>query len=106
MIELTKELGKRKPGYSDVVNLGGGRPLSMNYLLENINKISKAEVKFNRQDSQSNDAKKTMSDSKYIQSLIGSKPETKLEDGINKTYQWIIQSDISAQLNNWVRSVQ
>jgi len=106
VIELTKELEKRKPGYSDVVNLGGGRPLSMNYLLENINKISKAEVKFNRQSGNSNDAKKTMSDSKYIQSLIGSKPETKLEDGINKTYQWALQSEISAQLNNWVKSVK
>jgi UDP-glucuronate 4-epimerase len=106
VIELSKELDKRKPGYSDGVNLGGGRPLSMNYLLENINKISKAEVKFNRQSSNSNDAKKTMSDSSYIQSLIGSKPETKLEDGINKTYQWALQSEISAQLNNWVKSVQ
>jgi len=106
VIELSKELEKRKPGYSDVVNLGGGRPLSMNYLLENINKISKAEVKFNRQSNNSNDAKKTMSDSSYIQSLIGSKPETKLEDGINKTYKWALQSDISAQLNNWVKSVQ
>ena len=106
VIGLSKELEKRKPGYSDVVNLCGGRPLSMNYLLENINKISKAEVKFNRKSSNSNDAKKTMSDSKYIQSLIGSKPETKLEDGINKTYQWALQSDISAQLNNWVKSVQ
>jgi UDP-glucuronate 4-epimerase len=106
VIELSKELEKRKPGYSDVVNLGGGRPLSMNYLLDNINKISKAEVKFNRQSSNSNDAKKTMSDSIYIQSLIGSKPETKLEDGIDKTYQWALQSEISAQLNNWVKSVQ
>jgi UDP-glucuronate 4-epimerase len=106
VIELTKELEKRKPGYSDVVNLGGGRPLSMNYLLDNINKISKAEVKFNRQSSNANDAKKTMSDSKYIQLLIGSKPETKLEDGIDKTYQWAFQSEISARLNNWVKSVQ
>ena len=106
VIELSKELEKKKPGYSDVVNLGGGRPLSMSYLLENINKISKAEVKFNRQSSNSNDTKKTMSDSKYIQSLIGSKPETRLEDGINKTYQWALQSEISAQLNNWVKSVQ
>ena len=106
VIELSKELEKRKPGYSDVVNLGGGRPLSMSYLLENINKISKAEVKFNRQSSNSSDAKKTMSDSKYIQSLIGSKPETKLEDGIDKTYQWALQSEISAELNNWVKSVQ
>ena len=106
VIELSKELEKRKPGYSDVVNLGGGRPLSMNDLLESINKISKAEVKFNRQSGNSNDAKKTMSDSKYIQSLIGSKPETKLEDGIDKTYQWALRSEISAQLNNWVKSVQ
>jgi len=106
VIGLIKELEERKPGYSDVVNLGGGRPLSMNYLLESINKISKAQVKFNRQSSNSNDAKKTMSDSSYIQSLIGSKPETKLEDGIDKTYQWALQSDISAQLNNWVKSVQ
>ena len=106
VIDLSKELEKRKPGYSDVVNLGGGRPLSMNYLLESINKISKAEVKFNRQSGNSNDAKKTMSDSSYIQSLIGSKPETKLEDGIDKTYQWALQPDISAQLNNWVKSVQ
>ena len=106
VIKLTKELEKRKPGYSDVVNLGGGRPLSMNYLLESINKISKAEVKFNRQSGNFNDAKKTMSDSSYIQSLIGSKPETKLEDGIDKTYQWALRSDVSTQLNNWVKSVQ
>jgi UDP-glucuronate 4-epimerase len=106
VVALTKELEKRRPGYSDVVNLGGGRPLSMNYLLESINKISKTQVKFNRQSGNSNDAKKTMSDSKYIQSLIGSKPETKLEDGINKTYQWALQSEISAELNKWVKSVQ
>jgi UDP-glucuronate 4-epimerase len=106
VVALTKELEKRKPGYSDVVNLGGGRPLSLNYLLESINKISKTQVKFNRQSGNSNDAKKTMSDSKYIQSLIGSKPETKLEDGINRTYQWALQSEISAELNNWVKSVQ
>ena len=106
VIGLSKELEKKNPGYSDVVNLGGGRPLSMNYLLENINKISKAEVKFNRQSSNSNDAKKTMSDSSYIQSLIGSKPETRLEDGIDKTYHWALQFDISVQLNNWVKSVQ
>jgi UDP-glucuronate 4-epimerase len=80
VMALTTELQKRKPGYSDVVNLGGGRPLSMNYLLRTVSSISKNEVKFNRLNSNSNDAKKTMSDSKYIESLIGSKQNTKLED--------------------------
>ena len=103
---LTTELQKRKPGYSDVVNLGGGRPLSMNYLLQTVSSISKNEVKFNRLNSNSNDAKKTMSDSKYIESLIGSKPNTKLEDGIAKTIEWAMRKDISSNLNNWVKSVQ
>ena len=106
VIALSTELQKRKSGYSDVVNLGGGRPLSMNYLLETISAISKNEVKFNRLNSNSNDAKKTMSDSKYIESLIGSKPSAKLEDGIAKTIKWAIREDISSNLNTWVKSVQ
>ena len=106
VMALTTELQKRKPGYSDVVNLGGGRPLSMNFLLQTVSSISKNEVKFNRLNSNSNDAKKTMSDSKYIESLIGSKPSTKLEDGIAKTIDWAMRKDISLNLNNWVKSVQ
>ena len=106
VMALSTELQKRKPGYSDVVNLGGGRPLSMNYLLETVSSISKNEVKFNRLNSNTNDAKKTMSDSKYIESLIGSKPSIKLEDGIAKTIEWAIRKDIASNLNNWVKSVQ
>ena len=78
----------------------------MSYLLQTVNATSKSEVKFNRLNSNSNDAKKTMSDSKYIESLIGSKPSTKLEDGIEKTIDWAIREDISPYLNNWVKSVQ
>ena len=106
VMALSTELQKRKPGYSDLVNLGGGRPLSMNYLLETVSSISKNEVKFNRLNSNTNDAKKTMSDSRYIESLIGSKPSTKLEDGIAKTIEWAMREDISSHLNNWVKSVQ
>jgi len=105
VMALATELQKRKFGYSDVVNLGGGRPLSMNYLLQTVSSISKNEVKFNRLNLNSNDAKKTMSDSKYIESLIGSKPNTKLEDGIAKTIEWAMREDISSNLNNWVKSV-
>ena len=106
VMALSTELQKRKSGYSDVVNLGGGRPLSMNYLLQTVSSISKNEVKFNRLNSNTNDAQKTMSDSKYIGSLIGSKPSTKLEDGIAKTIEWAMRKDISSNLNNWVKSVQ
>ena len=106
VMALSTELQKRKPGYSDLVNLGGGRPLSMNYLLQTVSSISKNEVKFNRLNSNTNDAKKTMSDSKYIESLIDSKPSTKLEDGRATTIEWAMREDISSNLNNWVKSVQ
>jgi len=106
VVALIDELKTRKPGYSDVVNLGGGRPLSMNYLLQTVNQISKKEVRFNRKNSNANDAIKTMSDSKYIQSLIGSKPSIKLEDGIEKTIRWAMREDIAPNLNNWVNSVK
>ncbi len=106
VVALIDELKTRKPGYSDVVNLGGGRPLSMNYLLQTVGEISKKEVKFNRQNSNANDAIKTMSDSTYIQSLIGSKPSIKLEDGIEKTIRWAMREDIAPNLNNWVNSVK
>jgi UDP-glucuronate 4-epimerase len=105
VMALTTELQKRKSGYSDVVNLGGGRPLSMNYLLQTVSSIAKNEVKFNRLNSNLNDTNKTMSDSKYMESLIGGKPNTKLEDGIAKTIKWAMREDISSNLNNWVKSV-
>jgi UDP-glucuronate 4-epimerase len=106
VVALIDELRTRKPGYSDIVNLGGGRPLSMNYLLQTIGEISKKEVIFNRQNSNVNDVIKTMSDSTYIQSLIGSKPSIKLEDGIEKTIRWAMRVDIAPNLNNWVNSVK
>ena len=105
VMALSTELQKRKPGYFDVVNLGGGRPLSMSHLLQTVSFISKNEVKFNRLNTNTNDAKKTMSDSKYIELLIGSKPSTKLEDGIAKTIEWAMREDISSNLNTWVKSV-
>ena len=106
VVLLAEQLQKQKPGFSDVVNLGGGRPLSMNYLLETVGKLSSKEVEYTRQSGNQNDAKKTMSDSTYIQSLIGSKPSTKLEDGIAKTIEWAKRADISPNLNSWVNSVK
>ena len=105
VVALSAELQKHKPGYSDVVNLGGGNPLSMNYLLRTVSSISRNEVKFNRLNTNSIDSKKTMSDSKYLESLIDSKPTTKLEDGISRTIEWAMREDVSFNLDNWVKSV-
>ena len=106
VINLTLELERRKPGFSDVVNLGGGRPLSMNYLMEVVGSLTGKKVSFERFETNLNDARKTMSDASYIQNLIGSKPSTKLEDGISKTIEWASRNEISTNLDKWVKSVK
>ena len=106
VINLALELEERKPGFSDVVNLGGGRPLSMNYLMEVVGSLTGKKVSFERFETNLNDAHKTMSDASYIQNLIGSKPSTKLEDGISKTIEWASRNEISANLDKWVKSVK
>ena len=106
VINLTLELERRKPGFSDVVNLGGGRPLSMNYLMEVVGSLTGKKVSFERFETNLNDARKTMSEASYIQNLIGSKPSTKLEDGISKTIEWASRNEISANLDKWVKSVK
>jgi UDP-glucuronate 4-epimerase len=106
VINLTLELESRKSGFSDVVNLGGGRPLSMNYLLEIVGSLTGKKVSFERFETNLNDARKTMSDASYIQKLIGSKPSTKLEDGISMTIDWASRKEISLNLDKWVKSVK
>ena len=91
---------------NSVVNLGGGRPLSMNYLLEIVGSLTGKKVSFERYDTNLNDARKTMSDPSYIQKLISSKPSTKLEDGISMTIDWASRNEISVNLDKWVKSVK
>ena len=106
VVNLTLELEGRQPGFSDVVNLGGGRPLSMNYLLEIVGSLTGKKVSFERYDTNLNDARKTMSDPSYIQKLISSKPSTKLEDGISMTIDWASRKEIASNLDKWVKSVK
>jgi UDP-glucuronate 4-epimerase len=106
VVSLSSELKTRNPGFSDIVNLGGGKPLSMNYLLNVVSKTANKEVKFKRSQSNLSDSKKTMSDSTYINKLIGSKPEIKLEEGIIDTINWAKQNYIMINLEKWVKSVR
>ena len=47
-----------------------------------------------------------MADSNYIQSLIGTKPKIKLEDGIAETIKWAQRKEVSEELDKWVKSVK
>lgn len=104
--QLAIELQDKKVGFLDIVNVGGGKPNSMNYLIQLINKISKKNVTFNRKTEHKNDLKKTMADTQYIQTLINSKPSTDLETGMSETIKWASNSEINPLIKSWVESIR
>jgi UDP-glucuronate 4-epimerase len=105
IIGLMDELKSHESGYADVVNVGGGHPVSMNYLLETINLQTNSKVEFNRLAANSNDVMKTMADSTLLKKLIGSYPQIKIEEGVANTIEWAQKPEISANLDRWVKSV-
>ncbi len=102
---LAIELQDRQKDFSDIVNVGGGKPNSMNYLVQMINKISGSNVTFKRTTEHKNDLKKTMANTQYIQSLIKAKPNTDLETGIFNTFKWASNSEINPLIGSWVDSL-
>ena len=80
---------------NDIVNIGGGQPMSMNELIQISELISSSKLKLIVNDSNPGDSKLTIADVCLQQKLVGITPTTKLEVGILKTYQWFSSMEIS-----------
>lgn len=103
---LIKDLVKRPPGFNDVVNIGGGNPVSMNKLKETIEFLTKSKIEFLKFDNHSNDITKTMSNPALLNSIIGTIPDTDLNEGMEETIAWAKNQNIKTMLPRWVNSVE
>jgi len=103
---LLVQLTTKNPGFSDVVNVGGGRPLSMNYLSKMITDITGIELSVSHRPGKPEDVARTMADPTYLLELIGKKPDTKIEDGIKSTLSWAKTISDKKTLYNWASSSQ
>ena len=102
--QLASNLAKQKFGFHDVVNVAGGNPASLNQMIAEIsmqlgNRISIAESRMH-----SNDVKKTLADTKYLESLSLDIPQTLIDEGISKVVRWASDGKISPKLRTWVES--
>ncbi len=101
---LCKDLNSHPAGFSDIVNIGGGSPHSLNDLIKiiakQLNMIPQIE-KFNQD---SNDMSFTSADVGRLKEITKSIPHTSLEQGIGHTVEWATQTGISELLNEWVHS--
>jgi UDP-glucuronate 4-epimerase len=86
--KLEIELANRPEGYIDVVNVGGGRPVSVNEMLNYVEVITKEKVNIEQNPPSREDTTLTFSDTTTLASLIGPLEFVLLEDGLLETIKW------------------
>lgn len=92
------------PGFSDVVNIGGGNPYSLNDLMDVISLQTKSKIPFSEVPINLNDTNYTCADTNKLIELIGVKPQIELKEGIEKTIYWAKQPWVSNHLLKWINS--
>lgn len=71
-----------------VLNVGGGKRITLNQLFGLLKDIMASEIEPIFSDEMKGDAKHTLSNIDLAGQLIGYKPETTIEEGLRKFYQW------------------
>lgn len=72
----------------EIINLGGGSPVTLNEMIKTIEKILGKEAKINRLPMQPGDVDRTISDITKAKELLKYEPLTTFEEGIKKFIEW------------------
>jgi UDP-glucuronate 4-epimerase len=102
--KLNQELSTNEEGFSDLVNVGGGYPVSINQLIQLASRYLNRELVFEQTEGNTSDAARTMADTTYLKSLVGTSPMTRIETGLKKTIDWASNLPNSRELGSWARS--
>jgi UDP-glucuronate 4-epimerase len=103
-ISLFRDLTKQDEKFNDIVNIGGSRPLELNYLIDLISKRGSHQIDFARGEESKLDSRMTMADNSYLKSILGELKFTDLEEGIENLMKWASQENIEPSLTNWIQS--
>jgi len=72
----------------EIINLGGGSPVTLNQMILTIEKVMNKTALRNYMPMQLGDVNKTVSDISKAEKLLGYKPQTNLEKGIQNFIEW------------------
>lgn len=72
----------------EIINLGGGSPVTLNKMIETIETEMGKKAVINRLPMQAGDVNKTVSDITKAQKLLGYNPKTTFSEGIRKFLDW------------------
>ena len=86
------------------MNIGGGNPQSLNDLIESVNSELDSDIHVLTSGMNPNDTLYTCADVSLQKSLTGFVPKVSLASGIKDTINWARSTEISVNLDRWVRS--
>ena len=102
ILMLRDQLKNEIPGFSDIVNLGGGNPHSLNDLISELEQISGKRIQIANETKAMGDVLQTVADSSYLQQLTGFAPSITLNEGVSKFYKWASEKENRDSLKNWI----
>jgi UDP-glucuronate 4-epimerase len=103
---LAEELDSRKEsGFSDVVNIGGGKPSSMKQLITAFEIVSQSKLQIKQLAHVEKDVNQTIASLNLQSQLIGFTPKVSLEEGVKQVFKWANNPLVTSKLNSWASSV-
>jgi len=99
---LAKQLEDTPNGYSDIVNLGGGRPHSINDLIYEFEEVTKRKIQVINEENSPGDVRVTFADSAYLENLTGFVPSISLTEGAKRFFDWASTMEVRSKLSSWV----
>ena len=102
ILSLSLQLAKENPGFSDIVNLGGGNPHSLNDLIGELEQISGKRITITNEKKATGDVLQTVADSSYLNQLTGFVPSISLHEGVSRFYDWANLKENTNSLKKWI----
>jgi UDP-glucuronate 4-epimerase len=99
---LAKQLEDTPDGYSDIVNLGGGKPHSINDLIYEFEEVTKRKIQVINEENSPGDVRITAADSTYLEHLTGFVPSISLTEGAQRFFDWASDAEIKRKLSSWL----
>ena len=87
VVGICKAINYNKTPY-EIINLGGGSPVTLNQMIETIENVLGKKAVINRLPMQPGDVNKTVSDITKARQILNYNPQTTFEEGIKKFVKW------------------
>lgn len=106
VVQLEADLKRKSAGFYDVVNVGGGNPISIQELATLISELTGVRPTIVQRVAVPSDVSITFAGHTYLESLIGQVPTTRVERGLPPTIEWALRPENLTRIKKWIESVK